>query len=161
MDRYKQGGEPLLLNPLPVCGAQVGEGQVGAVKKTQPVVVILEIEAAAPPRRLLVDEAERAVVIALLEAIEEGLGETQAQPVIEILLQLHPVQGAVGVFDLQGEFLFSHQHLQINQIAGAPAIDAEQAIAGLEAELLGDGAGLHRGHHGGGGQPGGFALQGG
>ena len=160
MHRNKQGGEPLLLNALPVGGGEVGERQIRAVKKTEAVVVVFEVEAAAAPRRLLIDETEGAGVVALLEPVEQGLGEAQAQAFVEILLQLHRVEGAAGIFHLEGELLLPDQKLQVDQIPRAFAVDAEQPIAGLKAELFADGAWLHRGHHGWGRQPGGRAIKG-
>ena len=151
--RHIQRREALLLNPAPVGLAQVGEGEVRAVEKAEAVVVVLQIQAAALARWLLVDEAERAGVVALLEPIEQSLGEAQAQALIEVLLQLHAVDGAVGVFHLQHQIFFAHQHMQIDQVAGALTVDAQQPVAGLEAQLLTDRTRLHRGHHRGLGQP--------
>ena len=59
MNRHKQRREPLLFDPQPVRVGEVGEGEIGAVEKTEAVVVVLEVKAAAASRRLLVDEAER------------------------------------------------------------------------------------------------------
>jgi hypothetical protein len=85
------------------------------------------------------------VVIALPQAIEQSLGEGQTQALVRILLQLHHVVAAVWILHLQHQLLLAAEHLQINQVAGADAIDAEQAIAGLEAQLLADGARLDAG----------------
>ena len=147
MHRDIQGREALLFNALPIGSTQVGEGEIGAVEKAEPVVVVLEIEASALPRRLLIDETEGAVVVALLKAVEQGFGETEPQAFIEILLQLHYMEGAIGIFHLQGELLFPHQELQIDQIAGAFAVDAEQAIPRLKPQLFPDRASFNRCHH--------------
>jgi hypothetical protein len=48
------------------------------------------------------------------------------------------VDGAVGILHLKGELLFTHQKLQVDQIAGSHPVDAEQPIAGLNAQLLPD-----------------------
>ena len=147
MHRDIQGREALLFNALPIGSRQVGEGEIRAVEKAEPVVVVLEIKAPALPRRLLIDETEGALVVALLEAVEQGFGETESQAFIEILLQLEHMERAIGIFHLQGELLFPHQKLQVDQIAGAFAINAEQAIPRLKPQLFPDRAGFNRCHH--------------
>ena len=89
------------------------------------------------------------MVVALAQAVEQGFAEAQPQPFIEILLQLHHMQGAVGVLHLQHQLLLPLQHLDVDQVPRTDPVDAAQAITGLKTQLLGDRAGLHRDHHGG------------
>ena len=58
------------------------------------------------------------------------------------------MQGSVRIFNFQGELFLSHQQLNIDQIPWTLAIDAEQAVARLKAQLLSDRTRLHRGNHG-------------
>ena len=44
MNRDEQRCQPLLLNPLPVGITEVGECEIGAVEKTESIVIILEVE---------------------------------------------------------------------------------------------------------------------
>jgi hypothetical protein len=138
VDRDIQRRETLIFDPLPVRWAEVGEGEVGAVKKTQPIVVILEIETAPMAGGLLIDEAEGAVVVALLQAIEERLPEHEPQAVIRLLLQLHPVKAPLGILHLQGELLLPAENLEVDEIARTDAVDAEEPVAALKAQLLSD-----------------------
>ena len=101
MHRDIEGREPLLLDPLPVGGGEIGEGEIGAVEKAQAVVVVLEVEAGAAAGGLLVDEAEGTVVIALAQAIEERLGEAESQALVRILLQFHHMELALGILHLK------------------------------------------------------------
>ena len=159
--RDVQRRKALFLDAAPVGRREIGEGEVRAVEKTQAVVVVLEVEAAAAPRRLLVDEAEGAAVVALAQAVEQGVAEPQPQALVQILLQLHHVEAAVGILHLEHQFLLPLQHLHIDQVPGTHAVDAAQPVTGLKAELLGDRAGLHRGDHGGLGLAGGRGQAGG
>ena len=85
-----------MLNSLPVTLTKVGEGEIGAIEETQPVVVILEIKAVQMPRRLLIDEAERTAVIALTQPVKQGFGEGQPKAVIGILFKFDDPEDQVG-----------------------------------------------------------------
>ena len=61
---------------------------------------------------------------------------------------------AIGILHLKDQVLLPLEHLHIDQIPRGDAIDAEQAIAGLEPQLVADRTGFHAGHHGGIGQTG-------
>jgi hypothetical protein len=89
------------------------------------------------------------VVVALLQAIKERLPEHEPKAVIRLLLQLHMVKGPLGILHLQGEFLLPTENLQVNEIARTDAIDAEQPVTTLKAQLLPDRTGLHPHHLGG------------
>ena len=156
--RHVEGGEALAFDALPIGGGEVGEREVAAVEEAEAVVVVLEIEAAAVAGGLLVDETEGAAVVALAQSVEQGFAEGQAQALVSILLQLHHVAAAVGILHLEHQLLLRAEHLQIDQIARSDAVDAQQAVAWLEAELLADRARLHPGHHGWLGETGGISA---
>ena len=63
------------------------------------------------------------------------------------------MERALGILHLKDQVLLPLEHLHIDQIPRGDAVDAEQAIAGLEPQVLADRTGFHAGHHGGIGQP--------
>ena len=75
-----------MIDALPIRLRQVGEGEIGAIKETETEVVILQVEAVPVAGRLLIDEAKRAVVVALLQPIKESFRKAKAQAIIGILL---------------------------------------------------------------------------
>ena len=139
--------EPLLLDALPVGRAEIGEGEIGAVEEAEPIVVVLEVKTSALAWRLLVDEAEGAVVVALPQAVEQGLTELDPEPVVGILLKAHALAHPLGILHLQGDLLVPKQQLQIDQVARAHAVDGQQPIAGLQAKFLTDRPGFNAGDH--------------
>jgi hypothetical protein len=100
------------------------------------------------------------MVVALLQAIKKSLTKHQAQAVINVFLQLHNMEAAPGILHFQGELLFPAKDLKINQITRSDAIDAQQTITTLKAQLLPDGTRLHGEHLGGKGKPGGLFPRG-
>ena len=95
------------------------------------------------PRRLLIDETERTAVSALPQAIKQRLGERKPEAIIRILFEFNAMERPCGVLYLEDEILFNGQIAVINQISWANTIDAEQPIAGFEAELLTDRTRFH------------------
>ena len=66
-------------DPLEVRLGEPCQGREVAVQEAEPVVVVLEVEAAAHPLRQLVDEAELTVVVAGPDAVEHGTGDLGAE----------------------------------------------------------------------------------
>jgi hypothetical protein len=71
VDAHVQRAEPLAHHPLEVGLGEAGEGGEVPVEERQPVVVVLEVQAAAQAGRQLVDEAELAVVVAGAHPVEQ------------------------------------------------------------------------------------------
>jgi hypothetical protein len=53
------------------------------------------------------------------------------------------VKAPLGILHLQGELLLPAENLQVDEIARTDAVDAEQPVATLKAELLPDRTGLN------------------
>ena len=81
-------------------GVELGEaGQRGEVpvEEGQPVVVVLQVEAAPHALGQLVDEAERAVVVAGADPVEDGRGDLHAERLPRLLVDPHdPGQRRAG-----------------------------------------------------------------
>ena len=88
------------------------------------------------------------MVVALPQAIEEGLGETKTKTVIGILLEVHLVQGTRGIAHLEVQLLIDTEVAVVDEIARTNAVDAEQLITRLKAQLLADRTRLNLIHHG-------------
>ena len=106
---------------------EVGLGEAGQrgevpVQEAQPVVVVLEVQAAAQPLRQLVDEAELAVVVARPHAVEHGarhLGtERLAGRLAHVELQLQ-----AAAVDLQADVGFVGPQAPLDHVAGDAAVD--------------------------------------
>ena len=67
-----QRRQPLGDHPLEVGLGEAGERREVPVQEAQPVVVVLQVQAAAQALRQLVDEAELAVVVARADPVEHG-----------------------------------------------------------------------------------------
>ena len=85
---------------------------------------------------MLIDEAERAMVVALTQPIEERLGESETEAIVGLLFQLHVVQLTGGVTHLELKLLLNAEVAVVDQISWPHTIDAEQLISGFEAKLL-------------------------
>ena len=127
-----------MINALPIDVRQVGKGEIGAVQKAEPKVVVFQIKAVTVAWRLLIDEAKRTVVVALPQAIEERLREAKTQTIVSIFLQVHLMQNARHVAHLQVKLLINTEVAVIDEIPRANAVDAHQLITWLKSELLSD-----------------------
>ncbi len=70
VDGHEERAEPLLQHPLGIELGEAGQRREVPVEKGQAVVVVLQVEAPAHPLGELVDEAERAVVVARPDPVE-------------------------------------------------------------------------------------------
>ncbi len=75
VDGDEEGAEPLGQDPLEVHLGEPGQGGEVPVEEGQPVVVVLQGEAAPHALGQLVDEAELAVVVAGADPVEDGGGD--------------------------------------------------------------------------------------
>src|SRR5688572_3762385 len=76
---YIEGRQALLVYPLPIALFEVGQGDEAAVEEGVAKVVVLDVEGATQAGRVLVHEAEWAVVVAALDAVECRVEELQPQ----------------------------------------------------------------------------------
>jgi hypothetical protein len=72
MHRHKQRRQPQLLNPIPLPLGQVCQGQIRAIEKTQPVIIIFVVERGPLAGRLLINKAKGAAVVALNQSIKQS-----------------------------------------------------------------------------------------
>ena len=79
VDAHVQRAEPLGHHPLEVGLGEARERREVPVEERQPVVVVLHVQAPAHALRQLVDEAERAVVVARPDLVEHGAGQLEAE----------------------------------------------------------------------------------
>ena len=86
VDRDEEGPEALGEDALGIQLGESGEGGEVAVQEREPVVVVLEVEAASHPLGQLVDEAEGAVVVAGADAVEDGRGDLDAERLAGLLV---------------------------------------------------------------------------
>jgi hypothetical protein len=128
----------LLLNPLPVGVAEVGECEIGAIEKTESIVVILEIKTVSMAWRLLIDEAEGTTIGALPQTVKQSFGERQSKAIVSILLQLNAMQLTGTVTNLECQLLINDEIPVVDEITWTHTIDAEQLITRLESQLLAD-----------------------
>ena len=129
-----------MIEALPIDVRQVGESEIGAVKKAESIIIIFEIKTVSMARRLLVDEAERATVGALTKAVKQRFGESKPQTIVCIFLQLDAMQLTGTVTNLKRQLLLNNEVAVINEIARAHSIDAEQLISWFKSQFLSNGA---------------------
>ena len=87
------------------------------------------------------------MVVALPQAIKQGLCEGQSESVISILFERHLMQLPPGIAHFQVELLLHTEIAVVDEISWANAIDAQKLVAGFETKLLSDGSRLHGIHH--------------
>ena len=114
-------------------GVELGEprqrGEV-AVEERQPVVVVLEVEAAPHALGQLVDEAERAVVVAGADAVEDGRGDLDPERLPGRLVDPDQAgQGRAGAPHEDAEVLGVAEALEIDDVARLVPVDAEELVA--------------------------------
>ena len=135
--------EPLLEHPLEVGLGETGQCREVAVEEREPVVVVLQVQAAAQPLWELVDEAELAVVVAGADAVEYGSGDLEPERLARLLLdrdlELHP-----SADDLEVHDRLVRQQLVLDDVPGHLAVDRAKLVtrpdsATLSRRMLGHG----------------------
>ena len=101
MDADVQRRQALGHDPLEVGLGEPGERREVPVQEAQPVVVVLQVEAAAHALGQLVDEAELAVVVAGADPVEHGARHLGAErltgPLGDVQLELEAAARDVEV----------------------------------------------------------------
>ena len=141
MDRHVQRRQPLGDHPFEVGLGESGEGGEVPEQEAEPVVVVLEVQAAAHAWRQLVDEAELAVVVAGADPVEHGGVDVDAErltsPLGDVELELQPAAA-----QLQPRVGLIGQHAVLDDVAYDLPAQRDQLIARLDA---GAGGGRARG----------------
>ncbi len=138
VDAHVQRREALLEDPVEAARTQVRQRDVTPVGEGQPEVVVLEEQGVACPRRVAVDEAERALVRALPDDIRR---RHYAQRLPGRLLDLENggfVVARAQDLDLDGRIDLAEA--EVDRVADAISVDPDDAGADLELQLVGDSA---------------------
>ena len=138
MDGDEQGAEPFGEHPLEVHLGEAGQGGEVSVEEGQPVVVVLQREAAPHPLRQLVDEAELAVVVTRPDPVEDGGGDLGPEGLTRLLGHLDG-EGLVdtAAADHQVEVGLVGQQAVLDHVAGRTAVEEQDLVAGTQAGQLG------------------------
>ena len=108
---------------------RVKRGEV-PVEEREPVVVVLEVQAAPHALGQLVDEAERAVVVAGADAVEDGRGDLDAERLAGRLVDAHePGQRRAGAPDQDAEVVASLRRWKSMTSRGSCPFEAEELVA--------------------------------
>ena len=119
---------------------EAGEGGEVPVEKGEPVVVVLQVEALAHPLGQLVDEAERAVVVAGAHPVEHRARELDAERRALGLVDVHdPLQAAPPEVELDVRAV--DLDLVRDDVAHHLAVDREHLVAHDHARERGRGSG--------------------
>jgi hypothetical protein len=128
VDAHVERGQLLGHHALEVGLGEAGEGREVPVEERQPIVVVLEVEAAAQPRRELVDEAELAVVVARAHPVEQRRVDLDPERLAGPLLDLDQrVEPAAPQLEGQGRLV--DEHPPLDQVARDRAVDREDLVA--------------------------------
>ena len=127
----------------------VGHRDVIAHHQGQAPVVILDVEGLAHARRHLIDEAEDAVVLAGAGRGHDGLIQRDAQGFPVLLADVERLLLAADPANDHIKPAVGRQGLIIDLVDDRLSGDGDQLIAFLQAQLFGDGTGLHMGDSGG------------
>ena len=136
VDGHVQRRQPLGDHPLEVQLGEAGERREVPVEERQPVVVVLEVQRPAHPPRELVHEAELAVVVAGLHAVEHGRVDLRAERLALALVHHHrePVSGPLH---LQPNLCPVAEQLPADHVAGRLPGDGRDLVPGPKPRPLG------------------------
>ena len=130
VDGDEERAEALGEDALRIELGEAGEGREVPVEEREPVVVVLQVQAAAHALGQLVDEAERAVVVAGADAVEDGRGDLDAEGLAGGLVDPHqPGQRRPGAADQDAEVARVGEALEVDDVARLVPVDAEELVA--------------------------------
>ena len=130
VDGHEQRAETLGEDAFRVELGETGERGEVPVEERQPIVVVLEVE--APPHALgqLVDEAERAVVVAGPDPVEDGRGDLHPERLPHSLADPHdPGQRRTGAPNEDAEVARVAETLEIDDVARLLPVNAEELVS--------------------------------
>ena len=126
VDADVERAQALGQHPLEVGLGEAGEGREVAVQERQPVVVVLEVQAAPQARRQLVDEAELAVVVAGAHPVEQRRVHLDAERLARALVDLDERLEATPPH-LDRQVGLVDQRAPLEQVAGDVAVDRRRS----------------------------------
>ncbi len=136
VDRDVQRRQALGDDPLEVGLGEPGQCREVPVEEAQPVVVVLEVQAAAHPLGQLVDEAELAVVVAGADAVEHGAGHLRSERLAGQLGDRHLDLDAVAREEQIDLGLVGPQ-LPFDDVTGDAPVEPEHGVTGLHTRCFG------------------------
>jgi hypothetical protein len=145
VDAHVERGQPLLHHALQVGLGETGERGEVPVEEAQPVVVVLRVQAAAHALRQLVDEAELAVVVTGVDAVEHGARHGRAEGLPCTALDLD-VDGHPSAVHRERHGVLLHEALPLDDVPRRDAVHGEHHVALLQARAGGGGGRVHTGH---------------
>ena len=112
---------------------EIGLGETGqrrevAVQKRQTKVVVFEVEALAHPRRKLVDKAERAVVVAGSDLVEQRAMDFKTERLARRLLNIDD-GGHSTTVDLERDVGLINEEVIADDVTGLLSVDGQQDVA--------------------------------
>ena len=130
VDGDEERAEPLGQDPLGVELGEAGQGGEVPVEERQAVVVVLEVEAPPHPLGQLVDEAERTVVVAGPDPVEDGRGDLDPEGLSRLLVDPdQPGQRRPGAAHQDAEVARVAEALEIDDVAGLVPVQAQELVA--------------------------------
>ena len=143
VDAHVQRGEALGDHPLEVGLGEAGERGEVAVEERQPVVVVLQVEAAAHPLGELVDETELAVVVAGADPIEYCTRHLDPERLAFAFVdRQREVESASAQVEVDHRVVA--RHLPLDDVAGDDPADPDDLVAGSDARVGGGRSGSDR-----------------
>ncbi len=130
MYRDVERRQPLRLDALEGRLVQVGQRDVVAVQERQPEVVVLDVEALAQAARILMDEAEDALVGARRDVARPRRNELEAE-VTPLAGHLNAA-GVVVALDGQPQPIVGRVELEVDGIAERRAVDGDDPVTRVE-----------------------------
>ena len=145
VDRDEQGRQTLGEDTFEVELGEAGESCEIPVQERQPVVVVLEVEAASHALGELVDEAELAVVVTGTHPVEHRRGHFDPRYFARLLAQEHG-ELLVTPSDLELGVGFVDEEAVLDDVSGHTAVNRQQLVVHLETGSLCRGGGRHGDH---------------
>ncbi len=147
MDAHVERRQALGDHPFEVGLGETGERGEVAVEERQPKVVVLQGETLPHALRQLIDEAERAVVVAGSNLVEERRLHLDAERCAVGLLDLDDAFETCSL-DVENDRGFVDQQLILDDVAGLLAVDRAQDVADEHPGLSGGRVGNDSNHGG-------------
>ena len=145
VDGDVDGADAQINDALSLPLRQIGEGDIVALQKAQPGIVVLKIEGLAHTGGHLVHKAEHTVVGAAAHFVHQIGVEIQPKIQALFLFDLYIPHGTVGLQQLQPALGIIAVEAVVQHVHDLVAVDGQQLLAGPDPRPLGRAAVIHRG----------------
>ena len=129
VDADVQRRQMFIDDPFEVGFGEAGQRREVPVEEAQPVVVVLQVEAAAQALGQLVDEAELAVVVARPHAVEDGARDFGTERLAGRLADLQ-LEVEAAALHVERDVGFVGPQAPLDHVARDATVDAHDGIAG-------------------------------